>query len=130
MRRIKRKEKLIYVLIGVLLVAAITMLMSVRVQSRTQESILFDNRNYESAEEAYKKQVQQVLEDYSCYHSGLTMTRIVSLDGEREYNIQIYNAKFESLSAEIFDGLKQEIETCYVVAPGGERYDVAVSFSK
>lgn len=130
MSRINRKEIVVYGLVGVLLVAAITLLMSIQVQSRTKERLLFDNRYYEAAEEAYKEQVQQVLEAYDCYNSGLTMTRIVSLDGEREYQLHIYHKKLQNMDAAVFQSLCEDVTACKVLLSCGEEYNVSVSYEK
>lgn len=128
MSKVTKKEKIIYILGGIIFVMALSVLMTVRVQSRSREATLFDNRNYEAAETVYKQQVQQVLEDYDCYNSGLTMTRIVSMDGEREYSMQIYNGKLRMLEAEVYEKLCSDIEQCKVVLPDGREYEVKLKF--
>ncbi len=107
---------------------SISLIMTVRVQSRSAEAILFDNSYYKASEEAYKQQVQQVLENYECYNSGLTMTRIVSLDGTREYSIQIYNGKLQKLDLQTYENLCDEINECKVSLPDGTEYLVQVSY--
>lgn len=123
-----KKEKVFYVIMGVILVVSISMIMTVRAQSRSRESVLFDNSFYKASEETYKQQVQQVLESYDCYNSGLTMTRIVSLDGEREYNIQICNRKIQKLDLNSYENLCNEIDECKVTLPDGTEYSVQVSY--
>ncbi len=130
MSRVSKKEKIFYTIIGMIFVIALSVLMTVRVQSKSREAVLFDNRNYEAAEELYKQRVQQVLESYDCYNSGLTMTRIVSLDGEREYNIQIYNSKIQKLDSDTFEKLCSDVAACAVSLPDGSEYFVQASFEK
>lgn len=130
MNKMKRRDLVVYMITGVLLAIAFTLIMSVRVQSRTQEAILFDNRNYETAEEDYKERVQMLLEKYGCYNSGLTMTRMVSLEGEREYNIQIYNKKLSQLSEKEFASLQRELSEYKVVLADRCLYEVEVIFLK
>lgn len=123
-----KKEKIFYVIAGMILAVSVSLIMTVNVQSRSREAILFDNSYYEAAEDAYKKQVQQVLETYDCYNSGLTMTRVVSLDGEREYSIQIYNGKLQKLDLNTYEKLCAEISECMVLLPNGTEYSVQVSY--
>ncbi len=128
MNSTKKKDMLAYMIVGILLVTAISMWMSVSVKSRTRERILFDNRCYEEAEAVYREKVASALENFGCHNSGLTMTRIVSLDGEREYDIQIYNSKLQELEKEEYRKLKEEIDTYKVIAQDGKEYQVTVSF--
>lgn len=128
MKRAGKAEKIFYVVIGIILAVAISLLMSVSAQSRSRESVLFDNRNYEAAQEAYRQQVQQVLESYDCYNSGLTMTRIVSLDGEREYQLQIHNRKIQKLTPDVYENLCGDVAACKIVLLDGTEYSVQVSY--
>lgn len=130
MKKLEKKDLIVYTAVGCLLAIAMTMLMSVQVKSRTQENLLFDNRNYEAAEVAYREGIQSLLESYGCCQSGITMTRVVSLDGERAYRVQIYNAKLRTLAPEVFAGLQKELESYRVEVPGGKSYGVEVSFLK
>lgn len=128
MNSTKKKDMLAYFIVGILLVTAISMWMSVSVKSRSREKLLFDNRCYEEAEAVYKDKVSSVLESFGCHNSGLTMTRIVSLEGEREYYIQIYNSKIQKLEKEECWKLKEEISAYKVIAQGGKEFQVTVSF--
>lgn len=128
MGKINKREILFYIVVGTVFVIALSILMSVRVESRSREALLFDNRNYEAAEEAYRHKVQEVLESYDCYNSGLTMTRVVSLDGEREYSMLVYNGKLQKLEQSVFEKLRDDVAACRVVLPDGRAYAVNVSF--
>ncbi len=123
-----KKEKIFYVVIGIILTVSVSLIMTVRAQSRSREAVLFDNTYYEASEQAYKQQVQQILESYDCYNSGLTMTRIVSLDGNREYSIQIYNSKLWKLDVSTYEELSKKLDTCAVSLPDGTEYSVQVSY--
>ena len=128
MFKVGKTEKIFYVIVGIILIASISLIMTVRAQSRSAEALLFDNSYYKASEEEYKQQVQQVLENYDCYNSGLTMTRIVSLDGVREYSIQIYNGKLQKLDLQTYEILCNEINKCKVSLPDGTEYSVQVSY--
>ena len=128
MTKVTKKEIILYILGAIVFVIALSVLMAVRVQSRSREATLFDNRNYEAAEAAYKQQVQQVLENYDCYNSGLTMTRIVSMDGEREYSMQIYNGRLRMLEKDVYEKLCNDVEQCKVLLPDGREYEVDLKF--
>ena len=128
MNKVTKKEQIIYVIGGIVFVIALSVLMTVRVQSRSREAVLFDNRNYVAAEEAYKQKVQQILECYDCYNSGLTMTRVVSLDGEREYSMRIYNGKFRTLERSEYEELCMDVQQCKVLLQDGTEYMVKLTF--
>lgn len=127
MNKVSMKEKLFYTVVGVILVTTISILMSVRVQSKSREAVLFDNSACMEAEAQYRRQVQEILETYDVYNSGLTMTRVVSLDGEREYNIQIYHNKFQKLVPEVTEDLCRALSDCMVCLPDGSEYAVNIT---
>lgn len=123
-----KNEKIFYVIIGMILAVSISLIMTVRAQSVGREKVLFDNSYYAASEEAYKQQVQRILESYDCYNSGLTMTRVVSLDGAREYSILVYNNKLQKLDLNTYEELCKEIDACTVLLPDGTQYSVQVSY--
>ena len=126
MNKVSKKEKIFYIVVGVILVTALSIMMSIRVQSKSREAVLFDNSACMEAEAQYRQQVQEILETYEVYNSGLTMTRVVSLDGEREYNIKIYHNKFQKLEPEVMAKLQRMVSECMVCLPDGREYAVNV----
>ncbi len=130
MNKVSKKEMFFYIAVGMILVAALSMLMSIKVQSKGREAVLFDNSAYMEAEAKYRRDVQEILETYEVYHSGLTMTRVVSLDGGREYDLQIYHSKLGQMEPEAFEKLQSRIGDCRVCLPDGSEYSVNVSISK
>ena len=129
MNKVSKREKIFYTIVGMILVTALSILMSVRAQSKSRESMLFDNSSYMKAEAEYREQVQEILEDFDVYNSGLTMTRVVSLDGEREYDVQIYHGKFQQLEPATMETLYRLISECMVCLPDGSKYGVNVSIN-
>ncbi len=127
MKKISRTEKVLYVATGVILALAISVLMSVKVQSRTREAALFDNTRYEACEENYKQHISSILEAYDVYNSGLTMTRIVSMDGERSYSLLIYNSKFDQMDEQTLQALQIELLQQSLSLPDGTGYEVDLS---
>ena len=126
MNKVSKKEKLFYIIVGIILVTTLSVLMSVRVQSKSREAVLFDNSACMEAEAAYRQQVKEILEAHEVYNSGLTMTRVVSMDGEREYNIKIYHNKFQNLEPEMKAELQRSVSECMVCLPDGREYAVNV----
>ena len=129
MKRMKTMEKIGYVVVGILIVMAFSMLFTVQARSRSAEKMLFDNRAYERSEQAYTDWVKEILDSYGLYHSGLTMTRVVSLDGNREYHLVIYNSRISGLEVQDYLRLESEIGHCAVTLPDGTTADVAVSLT-
>lgn len=127
MNRVSKREKVFYMVVGTILVITLSMLMSVCVQSKSREAVLFDNSDYMEAEAEYRQLVQGILETYEVYNSGLTMTRVVSLDGRREYNIQIYHKKIRQMEPEMTKDLHRALSDCTVSLPDGSEYAVNVS---
>ena len=131
----KRRKKNVaekFVCIGVFLLVVITvsMVLTLQVKSRSRNAVLFDNRRYEASEEAYKAQVKGILSDYGMSNSGLTMTRTVSMDGEREYRIDIYDRKLAKLEDHVMDSLTEELGMCKVILNDSACYPVEISYVK
>ena len=126
MNKVSKKEKIFYIAVGVILVTILSVLMSIRVQSKSREAVLFDNSACMEAEAQYRQKVQEILEEYEVYNSGLTMTRVVSLDGEREYSMKIYHNKFQKLEPEVMTKLQRAVSECMVCLPDGSEYAVNV----
>lgn len=118
-----------YMLLSLVFIGSLSLLLSLRVESKTQAAILFDNGAYEEAEQIYKKAVKGVLETYECYNSGLNLTRTVDISGEREYCMEIHNQKFHLLSRKEMEQLRQEIENMVIAGPGGSSVFVEVVFT-
>nr|MBQ8252545.1 hypothetical protein [Lachnospiraceae bacterium] len=125
----KTTEKIVYAVVAIVFVAAFTMLFTVQARSRAAEAVLFDNRSFEVSEQAYKEQVETVLDSYGLYHSGLTMTRVVSMDGKREYALVIYNSRISRLEEKEYCSLEADLSRCAVVLPDGNVLSVDVSLS-
>lgn len=115
----KGKRDIIYKIMTVLLLIFLSlcfsMIWTIKAESRSRSAALFDNSAYEQAEETYKEQVSEILAQYGCYYSGVTLTRVVSLDGEREYTASIHDARFSLMPGEELSALKQELARLKVV---------------
>lgn len=123
------KGKIGYLILAILFIGSFSLLLSQRVESKTQAAILFDNSAYEEGEHQYKEMVKAVLEAHECYHSGLNLTRTVELTGEREYQMEIHNGQFAMISGEEMEQITQEIRALTIVAPGEDDIGVEVIFS-
>lgn len=119
-------EWIIYGAMLVLLIGAISAMMSVKVKSRTTDEVLFDNGVYAQAEADYRNRIKQVLIEAGCYNSGITMTRTVSLEGRREYKVSIHNRKLYKMSSCEYWKVLDQIKECKVLAPDSTEYEVEV----
>ena len=128
MKKGKTLEKVMYAMVGAVIIAAVTMLCAVQASSRSAEGVLFDNRAYEEAEETYEKNINEILENYGLYHSGLNMTRTVSLEGGREYEMVIYHSKTARMERAERIALQEELSACKVESPDGRFLPVTVTF--
>jgi hypothetical protein len=90
-------------------VCSIFVLLSMHVSSQTKSRALFDNSRYEQAEQDFKEQVLAVLASYGCYHSGINLTRVVSMDGAREYTLSINDRRFSLLGDDELEMLREEL---------------------
>lgn len=126
----KMKEKVFYVVILLVLVGAVSLFISQRVESKTRAAALFDNERFLHSERLYKEAVNQILISYNCFESGINLTREVDLEGNRTYQVYLHNQRFDTLSKEEFEKLSQELMELTIEVNSTVSYSPSVSFSR
>ncbi|MCH5281842.1 MAG: hypothetical protein J1E61_10275 [Lachnospiraceae bacterium] len=64
----------------------------------SSRNILTDREGTDLYEKELISQIRNVMEEYGCIHSGITMTKIYSAEGERSYQILIHHSNLAYLS--------------------------------
>ncbi len=105
-----RKNVIETMVIAVLSVLVLSLLFSIHVQSRETDSVLTNTAYYQEQEKQYRKVCRQILDEYGCYDSGITMTRVVE-DKGRTYRLTIHNAHFAVMTEEERKELKETLAT-------------------
>lgn len=126
-RKNKKKQRtLLYVAITVLLVLTVSMLWSMEAESRTQAAMLFDNSMYEEKERSFKEEVTSVLQEYDCMNSGVALTRVVDLDGSRQYKLQIHDRRFGLLDEARMEQLSTALDNIQLLDFEGQSLPVEI----
>lgn len=76
-------------------------------EARTQEEY------YQELEKHYIKQIRDYLSEEGFSNSGVTMTRVLTEEGKREYSVLIHNKRITNLSLEEKETLKYELNNLY-----------------
>lgn len=125
-----RKKNIIctflYVAMGLAFIISLGMLFSMKLHSQTGERILFDNTQYHEKEKNYRKEIKTVLSEYGLETSGITMTRVVELSGERAYQVAIHNQKFDAISEDTTNSLMEAMDKCAILDIYGNAIPVEI----
>lgn len=123
-------SKIIFGLAFVMLVISMSLLISSKVSSKAQSDILFDNSRFVSAEKEYRKEVSNILAAHKCFESGINLTREVSLEGTRTYQLYLHNRMFEKMDDTEFEQIADEIEQISIMISEGMQFKPQISFSR
>lgn len=85
-------------LLAVFLVVLITLCISGTAISQDKGKDIVDREHYMQLEKEYLTNVKTILEENGYQNSGVTMTKVMEEDGNREYTITIHNSKINMLS--------------------------------
>ena len=97
----------------IVLVLVITFCAVGTVKSISKESAASEEAYYQELEKNYIRQVRAYLEEEGFRNSGVTMTRVLTQEGKREYNVLIHNSRLNNLSDAEKEGLKAELKELY-----------------
>lgn len=88
----------IFMMTVVLLICVNVFCIAGTVMSQSKDNILKEEAYARSLEQAYKKELKQILSEQGCSDSGITMTRVVDEKGRREYTVTIHHKKIDRMS--------------------------------
>lgn len=80
------------------------------VQSQAAGKISVDEKYYQTLEKEYVSEIRAYLNEQGFVNSGVTLTRVVDEQGNRDYQVTLHHKYLEKLSAEereiIFETIK------------------------
>lgn len=82
---------------------------SVYSQSKTGISCP-DKEAMERLEREYLEQTAELMKEYGCRYSGITMTKVFSGDGSRSYQVLIHHRNLSFLNEDEFEELRKRLE--------------------
>lgn len=106
----KRKEKVRFVVIVVLLTFAAFYFSAAIVLSRTYLSAQELEGYYQEQERVLVKETKAFLEEKGFRHSGVMLTRVVDGDGSREYTVTVHHGKIDRMGEDGRQQLMEELE--------------------
>lgn len=93
------KKKVGFAIVTFFLITVIFFCFSqVAYSQSSSRSILTDKEGTDLYEKELMGQIRNVMEEYGCIYSGITMTKVYSSEGERSYQILIYHRDLAYLS--------------------------------
>ncbi len=99
--------------ITVALVLVIAFFAAGTAKSISSNEARMEEAYYQELEKNYILEVRGYLESQGYRNSGVTMTRVLTQDGHREYSVLIHNSRLNCLSDEQKKDLKEELKQLY-----------------
>lgn len=92
----------IYITAVIVFCVTLSTSFTVHSQNKLNDSADFtgqeQSEQLEQLEKDYLRNVRDLLEEYTLYNSGVTMTKVIYENGGMEYTVTIHNSRLESLS--------------------------------
>ena len=88
----------ITMMVSVVLILVIAFCISGTVMSQGKNAGRVEARFYRELEQAYVNEVRLFLEERGYENCGITMTKVIEKDGERNYTVTIHHKKLDNLS--------------------------------
>lgn len=126
----KRKVLVFYLVVTVILITVMGILFHMNVESRSKARALFDNSMYKEKELAYQQQVRQTLSDWSMGDSGMMLTHITDLNGDRTYRMEIHNCRWDLLSMQDAALLYESISSIAILNGNHAPVEIEVVITK
>ena len=100
------KNTCTFIVVTILLVLISTFFISGTVQSQSAENISENEKYFQELEREYVREIRDYLNAQGYENSGVTLTRTVDAQGDREYRVTLHHKYLEKLS-------KQERENIF-----------------
>lgn len=98
-----------FVLFTLVMVLTAAFFITGTVASQSKGNICVDEEYYQVLEEEYVREIRNCLEEQGYRNSGVTLTKTVETDGERNYEVQVHHKKLYKLTAQELEELFLEI---------------------
>lgn len=104
----------------VLIISCITMTVRAKEVKKTGG---YDEVYYDALEEQYKQGIVDLLSEYGLRHSGINLTKMTFSDGCRQYQLRIYNGRFEHMGINTISEIQNRL---YEISFPQESCDVEI----
>lgn len=104
------KKNILFLTSTILLLAVIFFCFSATAYSQSVErSSLADKEEIDLQEQALLEEMKQVMKEYGCEYSGITMTKVYLEDGTRSYRIRIHHRNISILDEAELAALQERL---------------------
>lgn len=100
-------------ILTVALVLVIAFLAAGTAKSISESEARLEEAYYQELEKNYISEIREYLESQGFRNSGVTMTRVLTQDGHREYSVLIHNSRLNRLSDDEKQDLKEDLKQLY-----------------
>lgn len=108
MKTVRRKIAL--TALGAVLIAIIFFCFSRSVYSQGRSGLdVSDRESMDESEDEYIEQVAELMKEYGCEYSGITMTKVFEADGSRSYQVLIHHRNLSFLSEKEMQELEKRL---------------------
>lgn len=109
MKRVRGTIGFMAVTLCLVLVAAFCVVQTVKSQTNISEEELTEY--YRVKEKELVRETRDFLEDAGFSNSGVTLTRVINSEGEREYTMTIHHGKIDKMDETERENLRGELTT-------------------
>ena len=104
------RKNILFFVSTILLLTVIFFCFSATAYSQSVErSTLEDKEEIDLQEQALLKEMKQIMKEYGCEYSGITMTKVYLEDGTRSYLIRIHHRNISILDEDELAALKERL---------------------
>ncbi|MBQ5675320.1 MAG: hypothetical protein IIV45_09615 [Lachnospiraceae bacterium] len=104
------KRNIFYVVTTILLLLLIIFFSRETVYAQREGRIAVDSEVQKQIEKEYVEQVKEILDGHHLSNSGVMMTKVIYVDGRREYTVKINNRVIQQMTSYEQAHLKTEME--------------------
>lgn len=99
-----------FILATIVLLLITTLSIAGTVYSKEADRYRVDDGCIKEQEQEYLQQVKAVLQNYNCNNSGITMTKIIDENGDREYYVKLHHKKINAMDLAEKAELRRDLE--------------------
>ncbi len=104
------KKRIAYVSVTVVLSMIIFFCFSATAYSQSIENgMTADREGIELQEKEIMNTIREVMEEYGCKNSGITMTKVFREDGGREYEVLIYHRNISYINVSDMEAMEAQL---------------------
>lgn len=114
-----------YIIITAVFILVAALSIAGTVHSKERDIYALNNPSIVKEEKQCKKLIKKALEEYQCKNSGITMTKVIDIKGNRQYLVMIHHDKINTMTESKKEELKKVLEN---IGFSKENYTISYEF--